>query len=113
MLDSDLAKLYKCSNGTKSINLVVKRNVDRFPERFMFQLTRDEYNMVLKSQVGTANYRNMSRVLPYGFTEQWVVMLATVIRTSVAENVSIAIMDAFAEMRKYISTNLVKKVIPV
>lgn len=109
MLDSDLAKLYKCSNGTKSINLAVKRNVDRFPDDFYFQLTASEYNK-LRFQNETTN---MSRTLPYVFTEQVVVILVTVIRTSVVENVSIAIMDAFAEMRKYISTTLAKKVIPV
>lgn len=109
MLDSDLAKLYKCSNGTKSINLAVKRNFDRFPSDFYFQLTDYEYNN-LRFQNETSN---MSRTLPYVFTEQGVAMLATVLRTSVVENVSIAIMDAFAEMRKYISTTLAKKVIPV
>ena len=62
MLDSDLAKLYQCSNGTKTINQAVKRHVNRFPERFMFQLTESEYNN-LWSQLGTAN--NMTRSLRY------------------------------------------------
>ena len=54
MLDSDLAKLYECNNGTKDINKTVKRNMDRFPECFMFQLTDEEYN-VLRFQIGTSN----------------------------------------------------------
>lgn len=106
MLDSDLAKLYKCANGTKTINQAVKRHINRFPERFMFQLTEDEYNN-LRFQVGTAN--NMTRSLPYAFTEQGVAMLSAVLRTSVAEEVSIRIMDAFVSMRKYISSNLIEQ----
>ena len=101
MLDSDLAKLYQCKNGTKSINLAVKRHIDRFPERFMFQLTKEEYKD-LRFQVETAN---MSRALPYAFTEQGVAMLASVIKTSIAEKVSIAIMDAFVKMRHFIVDN--------
>ena len=53
MLDSDLAKLYKCKNGTKTITQAVKRHINRFPERFMFQLTREEYTNILRSQTGT------------------------------------------------------------
>ena len=83
MLDSDLARLYECSNGTKSINLAVKRHINRFPERFMFQLTREEVNN-LRFQVETANVNSKSRSLPYVFTEQGVAMLATVFRTPVA-----------------------------
>lgn len=108
MLDSDLAKLYECSNGTKSINLAVKRHINRFPEKFMFQLTREEVNN-LRFQVETANINNMSRSLPYVFTEQGVAMLATVLRTPVAEEISIKIMDAFVAMRKYISSNLLNQ----
>ena len=77
MLDSDLARLYQCKNGTKTINQAVKRHINRFPERFMFQLTVNEYNE-LRFQLGTANYLNMSRTLPYVFTEQGVAMLATI-----------------------------------
>ena len=106
ILDSDLAKLYKCKNGTKTINLAVKRHINRFPKRFMFQLTMEEYQN-LRFQVETTN--NMSRTLPYVFTEQGVAMLATILRTSVAEEVSIQIMDAFVAMRKYISSNLIEQ----
>ena len=105
MLDSDLAELYECKNGTKTINQAVKRHINRFPERFMFQLTEEEYDY-LRSQLGTAKYSAMSRTLPYAFTEQGVAMLATILRTPIAEETSIRIMDAFVAMRKYISTNL-------
>ena len=81
MLDSDLAKLYECSNGTKSINLVVKRHINRFPERFMFQLTKDEYYNILRFQSETLELEQgkYSKYLPFAFTEQGVAMLATVI----------------------------------
>ena len=105
MLDSDLARLYECANGTKTINQAVKRHSNRFPERFMFQLTEEEFNK-LRSQIETAN---MTRTLPYVFTEQGVAMLATVLRTNVAEEISIKIMDAFVAMRKYISSNLIEQ----
>ena len=108
MLDSDLARLYECANGTKAINLAVKRHINRFPERFMFQLTEKEYEN-LRFQIETAKRNNMSRTLPYVFTEQGVAMLATVLRTPVAEEISIKIMDAFVTMRKYIGTNLIEQ----
>ena len=111
MLDSDLAKLYKCANGTKTINLAVKRHINRFPERFMFQLTKDEYYEILRFQFETLELEQgkYSKYLPYVFTEQGVAMLATVLRTPVAEEVSIRIMDAFVAMRRYISTNLLEQ----
>ena len=115
MLDSDLAKLYKCANGTKSINLAVKRHIKRFPERFMFQLTKEEalsiysrfQNETLNNSIDLRGYN--IKYLPYVFTEQGVAMLATVLKTSVAEEVSIAIMDAFVSMRHYISNNLLEQ----
>lgn len=111
MLDRDLAKLYRCSNGTKTINQAVKRHINRFPERFMFQLTQTEYYEILRSQSGTLELEQgqYSKYLPYVFTEQGVAMLATVLKTSVAEEVSIKIMDAFVAMRKYISSNLIEQ----
>lgn len=106
MLDSDLAKQYQCANGTKTINQAVKRNIDRFPNDFYFQLTEEEY-LNLKSQIGTANLVEHGgvRKIPYVFTEQGVAMLATVIRTEVAATVSIDIMRAFVRMRHYIKYN--------
>ena len=111
MLDSDLAKLYECANGTKTINLAVKRHINRFPERFMFQLTKNEYYEILRFQFETLELEQgkYSKYLPYVFIEQGVAMLATVLRTPVAEEVSIRIMDAFVAMRKYISTNLIEQ----
>lgn len=111
MLDSDLAKLYQCSNGTKSINLAVKRHINKFPDRFMFRLTREEYYEVLRFQTETLELSQgeYSKYLPYVFTEQGVAMLATVLKTRVAEEVSIDIMDAFVAMRKYLSTNSYEK----
>ena len=108
MLDSDLAKLYECANGTKTINQAVKRNIERFPNDFYFQLTNQEF-LDLQSQLGTTKYSKMVRTLPYAFTEQGVAMLATIIKTSIASKMSIAIMRAFVAMRKYISTNLIEQ----
>ena len=110
ILDRDLAKLYNCKNGTKTINQAVKRNMERFPERFLFQLNEKEYYN-LWSQFGTTSenetlkYRRKEH-LPYAFTEQGVAMLATIIKTNVAVDVSIKIMDAFVEMRKFMINNL-------
>ena len=111
MLDSDLAMLYECSNGTKTINLAVKRHINRFPDRFMFKLTREEYHRILRFQSETLELKQgkFSKYLPNAFTEQGVAMLATVLRTEVAEKVSIRIMDAFVEMKKYISSNLIEQ----
>ena len=107
MLDKDLAKLYQCKNGTKTINLAVKRHINRFPERFMFQLTKEEYYDILRFQFETLELEKgkYSKYLPYVFTEQGVAMLATVLRTEVAEEVSIKIMDAFVAMRHFIIDN--------
>src|SRR5574344_1780171 len=114
MLDSDLARLYNCKNGTKTINLAVKRHIDRFPERFMFQLTKEEFiniqkvSNILKFQTETSSRNNTHggiRKLPYAFTEQGVAMLSTILRTDVASKVSIKIIDAFVKMRKYINNN--------
>ena len=107
ILDSDLARLYECKNGTKAINLAVKRHINRFPQRFMFQLTDKEYKD-LRFQSETSEYGGR-RYNPYVFTEQGVAMLATVIRTEVAEEVSIKIMDAFVAMKKYISSSLIEQ----
>ena len=110
MLDSDLAKFYGCVNGTKTINQAVKRNVDKFLDDFYFQLTKNEF-FNLKSQVGTSSWNDYGgiRKLPYVFTEQGVAMLATIIKTKVATEMSITIMRAFVAMRKYISSNLIEQ----
>lgn len=106
MLDSDLAILYECKNGTKTINQAVKRHINKFPERYMFQLNKDEY-LSLRSQFGTSSPNNYGgvRKLPYVFTEQGVAMLATIIRTEVADIISMQIIDAFVYMRRYLSND--------
>ncbi|MBQ2909230.1 MAG: ORF6N domain-containing protein [Bacilli bacterium] len=105
MLDSDLAKLYQCKNGTKEINQAVKNNKQKFPERYSWELTEEEY-YDLRSKFLTTNSKR--RTLPRVFTEQGVAMLATILKTGVATQTSIAIMDAFVEMKKYIASNLIE-----
>ena len=104
MLDSDLARLYECTNGTKTINQAVKRHINKFPERYMFQLTKNEYDN-LKSQFGTSSLNTYGgvRKMPYAFTEQGVAMLATILKTPVADIVSMKIIDAFVYMKRYLS----------
>ncbi len=92
MLDSDVAMLYHYE--TKYINLAVRRNKERFPENFCFQLTENE----------TENYGGR-RTLPYVFTEQGIAMLSGLLRNQVAIQVSISIMNAFVEMRRFIAGN--------
>lgn len=108
MLDSDLAILYQCKNGTKEINQAVKNNPLKFPERFSWVLNNSELDE-LRSKILTTNYSKMSRSNPHVFTEQGIAMLATILKTSVATEVSISIMDAFVSMRKYISNNLLEQ----
>ena len=110
MLDSDLAELYKCKNGTKEINQAVKNNIDKFPERFSWKLTDEESkdflvkNFDQKIETRGGKYKN-----PRVFTEEGVAMLATILHTKIAAKISIAIMDAFVAMRKFISTNLLEQ----
>ncbi len=107
----DLARLYECKNGTKTINLSVKRHINKFPERYMFQLTEEESKNIwfqVETKYGEIETRGGKYNKPYVFTEQGVAMLATVLRTKVAEEVSLRIMDAFVAMRHYISTNLLE-----
>lgn len=111
MLDSDLAKLYQCTNGTKDINKAVKRNLDRFPEDFYFQLSKEEHQNILRFQTGTLELKQgeYPKYLPHAFTEQGVAMLASVLHTKVAAEVSIMIMRTFVAMKKYISSNLIEQ----
>ena len=121
MLDSDLAMLYQVE--TKRLNEAVRRNITRFPERFRFQLTKDEYEN-LRSQIATSSSDRLEnlrsqfvtssmdgknvvqggrRYMPYVFTEQGIAMLSSVLRSDIAISVSIRIMDSFVEMRKYMA----------
>lgn len=102
MLDEDLAFLYKIE--TKVFNQSLKRNMDRFPNDFCFRLTKSEYQS-LRSQFVTSNSRGGRRYLPFVFTEQGVAMLSAILKSETAVKVSIQIMNAFVEMRKYINEN--------
>lgn len=109
MLDYDLAELY--GYEVKALNQQVKRNIDRFPEDFMFQLKKEEIpEEFSKSQIVTLNEKGDKRgtnikKMPYAFTEQGIYMLATVLKGKLAEQQSIFIMRAFREMRHYIKQN--------
>ena len=102
MLDSDLAELYQVE--TKVFNQAVKRNMERFPKEFCFQLTREEYNS-LRSQIVTSKGKGGRRYLPYVFTEQGIAMLSAVLRSDVAIQVSIRIMNTFVEMRRFMANS--------
>ena len=102
MLDSDLAKLYQVE--TKRINEAVYRNKEKFPERISW-ITNDDEVIDLWSQNATANISKKSRTNPRVFTEQGIYMLATILKSKVATEVSIAIMDTFVKMRHYINYN--------
>ncbi len=102
MLDSDLSVLYQVE--TKYFNLAVNRNLARFPDSFRFQLSKEEYES-LRLQFATSNGRGGRRYLPFVFTEQGIAMLSSVLRSDVAVQVSIKIMNTFVEMRHFISNN--------
>ncbi len=103
MIDSHLAELYGVE--TKVLNQAVKRNTERFPDLFRFQLTEQEYE-ILRSQIVTSSLEHGGRrYLPYAFTEQGVAMLSAVLRSDTAVKVSIRIMNAFVEMRKLMVGN--------
>ena len=106
MLDSDVAMLYHYP--TKRINEVVRRNIERFPENFCFKLTEFEAEN-LRSQFATSSLEKENyggrRYLPYVFTEQGIAMLSGLLKNDIAIQVSINIMNAFVEMRRFIATN--------
>ena len=103
MLDSDLASLYQVE--TKNLNKAVKRNIERFPASFCFQLTEKEVEN-LRFQIGTSslNYGGR-RYLPYVFTEQGVAMASAILRSDIAVKMSVQIMEAFVEMRRMLISN--------
>jgi len=104
MLDSDLADLY--SVETKALVRAVKRNIDRFPDDFMFQLTKLEFDNFLRCQNGTSSWGGR-RYLPYAFTEQGVAMLSSVLRGKRAAEVNIAIMRTFVKLRAILADNAI------
>ena len=99
ILDRDIAKLYGVTTG--NLNKAVKRNMDRFPERYMFQLSHDEF---LLFQNGISSWGG-TRTLPYAFTEQGVAMLSSVLHSPTAIQVSISIIDAFVALRAFVADN--------
>ena len=108
MLDSDVAILYNYE--TKRINETVKRNIERFPEDFCFKLTNQEY-IILKSQIATSNKeenihtRGGKQKIPYVFTEKGIIMLSGLLKSDIAVEVSIKIVEAFIKMRNFINSN--------
>ena len=117
MLDSDVAMLYHYE--TKKINQTVKRNINRFPERFCFKLTEEEletmWSQIVTTSKSEVNKYRSKKYLPYVFTEQGIAMLSGLLKNEIAVQVSIKIMGAFVEMRKYINLNkyLFEKVITI
>ena len=110
MLSSDVAKLYQVE--TRRINEVIKRNINRFPDTFCFQLTNEEIDILsLRSQFATLNNNNNSRgqhfkYLPYVLTEQGIMMLSGLLKSDIAVKVNIQIIDAFVKMKKYFANNI-------
>ena len=102
MLDADLARLYGVS--TKAFNQAMRRNKDRFPPDFAFQLTDQEFHS-LRSQFVTSNGRGGRRYRPYAFTEQGVAMLSSVLQSKRAVQVNIEIMRTFARLRRMLASN--------
>ena len=121
MLDADLAKIYQVE--TRILNQAVKRNIDRFPPEFMFQLTQTEYENLrsqfviskdehenLRSQFVTSkDSKGGRRYLPFAFTEHGVIMLSSVLNSKIATQINISVVKAFIEMRRYIAKPIRKK----
>jgi len=99
MLDFDLAELYQVE--TKNLKRAVKRNIERFPDDFMFELTADEWE-ILRCNFGTSNWGG-TRYMPFAFTEQGIAQLSSVLNSPLAIQVNISIIRAFVALRKYAS----------
>lgn len=103
MLDNDLAELYQVTTG--NLNLAVRRNSERFPEDFMFQLTKEETDSLLLQSARTNTGRGGRQTAPYAFTEQGVAMLSSVLRSARAVQMNILIMRAFVKLRELLAGN--------
>ena len=106
MVDSDLARLYQVTTG--NLNKAVKRNLSRFPEHFCFQLTEHEYkNLRFQNGSSSSNNNNYGgrRYMPYVFTEQGIAMLSAVLKSDIAVEISVKIMNSFVEMRRFLLSN--------
>ena len=108
MLDSDVALLF--GYETKYLNRQVQRNIDRFPESYCFRLTEDEYNSLRCQNVTLKINRGAHRkYLPYAFTEYGITMLAGLLKSNIAVQASLKIVDTFIAMKKYISNELIEQ----
>ncbi len=103
ILDSDLAALYGVE--TKMLNRAVKRNIERFPKDFMFQLTKEEYAALLRCQIGTLKRGRHRKYFPHAFTENGVAMLSSVLNSKRAIQVNIQIMRTFTKIREMLATH--------
>lgn len=101
-LDFELAKIY--GYETKRFNEQVKNNINKFPERYRFQLNKEEYEIILRPKKSTSSWGG-TRKLPYAFTEQGIHMLMTVLKGDLVTKQSIALIDAFKQMKDYIVEN--------
>ena len=109
MLYSDLARLYECKNGTKEINQAVKNNIEKFPERYCFKLTdKESHSFLVKSFDQKIERRGGKYKNPRVFTEQGLYMLATVLKSKAATQITIDIMDAFVVMKNIINSSLIE-----
>lgn len=102
VLDSDLAELYEVE--TKRLKEQVKRNIERFPKHYMFELSKSEYE-ILRSQIATLRHGEHSKYLPFAFTEHGVLMLSSVLKSSRAILMSIQIIDVFVKLRQTLADN--------
>lgn len=109
ILTQDVAKLYEVE--TKVLNQTIKRNINRFPKEFCFQITNEELTTLrLRSQFVTLNKRGQHyKYLPYVLTEQGIMMLSGLLKSDVAVSINVKIIDAFVKLRKFISTNLIEQ----
>ena len=103
ILASDIATLYK--SDVRSINQTVKRNIDRFPNTFCFQLTKEEYDILKSHFVISKNGRGGNRYLPYAFTEHGIIMLSGLLKSEIATQINVKVINAFVAMRHYIGNN--------
>jgi hypothetical protein len=102
LLDADLASLYRVT--TAALNQAVKRNADRFPSDFAFQLSRQEFTALMSQSVTSKTGRGGRRKLPWAFTEHGVAMLSSVLRSPEAARVNVEIMRAFVRLRRLLAT---------
>jgi hypothetical protein len=103
MLSNDLAELYEVD--TRVLNQQVTRNIKRFPDRYLFKLTMEEYREALRSQNVILNRGEHSKYPPYAFTEHGILMLSSILRSERAEKVNIIIIDTFVKLRELLSTH--------